>query len=233
MNQLELLWEYQQADVEVDNLEQSIRRSPKRQKLVKLRDSYQELQNSLKVIQDEILAMVDRIDALRDAIDVTEDQVKQLQARIQDEPAEGSEGVRAYIEEAQRLSSRLADFDQETRRIRKNAADRDRRQRDVKARLVSAKEEFIPLRDEYDAEYKEGLADIEKLKAVAREKQKGIEPEYLEKYRQIKQHSVPPMARLQDGQCGGCNMSFPSSVLHSIKSGKTVECENCGRMIIG
>lgn len=233
MNQLELLWEYQLADVEVDNLEQSVRRSPKRQKLVKLRDSYQELQNSLKEIQDEIIAMVDRIDALRDAIDATEDQVKQLQGRIQDEPAEGSEDVRVYIDEAQKLSARLNDYDQETRRIRKNAADRDRRQRDVKARLVSAKEEFIPLRDEYDAEYKDSLADIERLRAIAKDKQKGIEPEYLEKYRSIKQHAVPPMAKLQNGQCGGCNMSFPSSVLHSIKSGKTVECENCGRMIIG
>ncbi|MHC1785480.1 MAG: zinc ribbon domain-containing protein [Christensenellales bacterium] len=233
MNQLELLWEYQQADVEVDNLEQSIKRSPKRQKLVKLRESYQELQTSLKDIEDEIVAMVDRIDALKDAINATEDQVKQLQGRIQDEPASGSEGIRAYMDEALRLSGKLTDFDQETRRIRKNAADRDRKQRDVKTRLVSAKEEFIPLRDEYDAEYKDSMADVERLRAIAKEKQKGIEPEYLEKYKTIKRHSIPPMAKLQNGQCGGCNMSFPSSVLHSIKSGKAVECENCGRMIIG
>ena len=37
MDQLHLLWEYQKADVEVDKLEASIRRSPVRQKLVKYR----------------------------------------------------------------------------------------------------------------------------------------------------------------------------------------------------
>ncbi len=233
MNQLELLWDYQQADVEVDNLELSIRRSPKRQKLIKLRESYQDLQKSLKEIEDEIGAMVDRIDALKDAINATEDQVKLLQNRIQDEPAADSATVRGFITEAQRLSLKLTDYEQETRRIRKNAADRDRKQRDVKVRLVSAKEEFVPLRDEYDAEYKDKLAEVDKLRAAAKDKQKGIEPEYLQKYEAIKQHSVPPIAKLQNGQCGGCNMSFPSSVLHSIKSGKPIECENCGRMIIG
>lgn len=232
MNQLELLWEYQQADVEVDNLELSIRRSPKRQKLIKLRESYQDLQKSLKEIEEEIGAMVDRIDALKDAINTTEEQVKQLQNRIQDEPAADSATVRAFISEAQRLAAKLTDYEQETRRIRKNAADRDRKQRDVKIRLVSAKEEFVPLRDEYDAEYKGKLEEVDKLRAAAKDKQKGIEPEYLQKYETIKQHSVPPIARLLNGQCGGCNMSFPSSVLHSIKSGKPIECENCGRMII-
>ena len=232
MNQLERLWEYQQADVEVDNLEASIRRSPKRQKLVKLRDSYQDLQKSLKQIEDEILAMVDRMDALKDAIGLAEDQLKQLQTRIQEQPADSSEDIRAFIEEAQRLSGSLNDFEQETRRIRKNAADRDRMQRDVKVRLIAARDEFIPLRDEYDAEYKDMQVVVEQLRAKAREKLDGIEAEYLEKYNSIKQHSVPPMARLQEGQCGGCNMSFPSSVLHSIKSGKLVECETCGRLII-
>lgn len=232
MNQLERLWEYQLADVEVDNLDLSIRRSPKRQKLVRLRNSYQDLQKSLKEIEDEILAMLDRMDALKDAIALTEDQMRQLQARIQDEPAEDSEGVKAFIDEAQRLSATLHDYDQETRRIQKYAANRDSRQRDVRLRLISARDEFIPLREEYDAEYKEKQVEVEKLKAIVKQKEEGIEPEYLQKYNAIKQHASPPIAKLHNGQCGGCNMSFPSSVLSAIRSGKLIECETCGRMVI-
>ncbi len=232
MNQLELLWEYQQADVEVDNLEMSIRRSPKRQKLVRLRNSYQELQKGLKDIEDEVMAMLDRLDVLKDAIAMTEEQLKQLQTKVQDEPAEDSEGVRAFLEEAQRLTTNLVEFDTETRRIRQSAADRETRQRDFKVRLIAAKEEFVPLRDEYDAEYKQSMEEVEKLREAAKENLYGIEPEYLEKYNSIKQHAVPPMAKLINDQCSGCNMAFPSSVLHSIKSGKLVECETCGRMVI-
>ncbi|NLC32132.1 MAG: hypothetical protein GX781_02405 [Clostridiales bacterium] len=232
MSQLELLWQYQQADVEVDNLEMSLRRSPKRQKLVKLRDSFQDLQKSLKQVEDEVLAMLDRTDALKDAISLSEDQIKQLQNRIQNETLESSEQVRDYIDEAQRITVSLNDYEHETRRIRKSAADRDRLQRDLKVRLIAAREEFIPLREEYDSEYKQAQEQVVKLRAKAEEKREGIEAELLEKYNTIKQHSIPPIARLQNGQCGGCNMSFPSSVLHNIKNGKLVECETCGRMVI-
>lgn len=232
MNQLELLWQYQQADIESDNLEALIRRSPKRQKLVKLRDSFQDLQKNLKQVEDEVLAMLDRMDALKDAISLSEDQIKQLQIRVQNEPAADSRQVRGYIEEAQRLSGSLQDFEHETRRLRKIAADRDRVQRDLKIRLVAAREEFIPLRDEFDAEYKQAQVQVEQMREKAKEKLAGIEPEYIERYNTIKQQCTPPIAKLQNGQCGGCNMSFPSSVLSGIKNGKLVECETCGRMVI-
>jgi predicted nucleic acid-binding Zn-ribbon protein len=82
-------------------------------------------------------------------------------------------------------------------------------------------------------EYKERMAALEKQRALAIQKARGIQPDYLEKYKNIKLHSVPPMARLQNDQCGGCNMSLPSVVLRSIKAGGTiVECETCGRMIL-
>ena len=38
MNQLELLWDYQTADIEVERISKEIKSSPERQKLVKYRD---------------------------------------------------------------------------------------------------------------------------------------------------------------------------------------------------
>ena len=50
--------------------------------------------------------------------------------------------------------------------------------------------------------------------------------------RAIKPHCTPPMAKLVDGQCGGCFMSLPSATLRELKLGeKTVECDNCGRIL--
>ena len=59
-----------------------------------------------------------------------------------------------------------------------------------------------------------------------------IAPELLSRYRAIKEHCAPPMARLVDGQCSGCFMSLPSATLRELKLGeKTVECDNCGRIL--
>lgn len=233
MSQLDLLWEYQTADTEADSMAQSIRMSPKRQRLLKLRDYIKEQQDSLIALEGEVVAMSDRMDALKDAISLADDQLKQLQKRIQDEPADTSEQSRNYILEAERLSNTLNDYDDEVRRVRKNVSDRDRRQRDIKMRAIKSKAEFDELRVEYDQEFKEKSEILDRLKARVEEKKKGISAEYLAKYNTIKQHCSPPMAKLQNGQCGGCNMAFPSSILTAIQSGKQVECETCGRLIIG
>ena len=233
MGQLELLWEYQQSDVEVYNLNRLIKRSPNRLRLLKLRESLKEQQGMLKGIEDEVLAMVDRTDALKVAVGMMEDQLRQLQARIQENPASSSVDVQGYMEEVARITASLDEYEQEIRSIRRNAAERDKRQRDIKVRAIRCKQEFDELRVEYDAEYQEKSEELEKLTAIAKSKREGIEPKYLERYEQIKQRCMPPMAKEIDGQCGGCNMAFPSSVLRDIKAGNPVECETCGRLIIG
>ncbi len=233
MGQLELLWEYQQSDVEVYNLNRLIKRSPKRMKLLKLRDSLKEQQALLKSIEDEVLAMVDRSDALKDAVSLMEDQLKQLQGRIQENPAASSMDVQGYMDEAARIAGSLDEYDQEIRNIRRSATERDKRQRDIKVRAIRSKQEFDDLRVEYEIEYKEKAEELERLRAIAKSKMEGIDPEYLERYEAIKQRCMPPMAKIVDGQCGGCNMGFPSSVLRDIKSGRPVECETCGRLIVG
>ena len=219
MTQLDLLWDYQTADTEADMMAHSIRTSPKRQKLLKLRDYIRDQQEGLKTLENEVLAMSDRMDVLKEAIQLADDQLKSLQKRIQDTPPTNSKEIAQYIGEADQLTGTLNDYDQEVRRVRKSASDRDRKQRDIKLRAIKSKEEFDQLRVEYDQEYKEKSEVLERLKANAEEKKKGIEPEYLARYTAIKQHCTPPMAKLINGQCGGCNMGFPSSVLAPIQSG--------------
>ena len=178
MGQLELLWEYQQSDVEVYNLNRLIKRSPNRLRLLKLRESLKEQQGMLKGIEDEVLAMVDRTDALKDAVSMMEDQLRQLQARIQENPASSSVDVQGYMEEVARITASLDEYEQEIRSIRRNAAERDKRQRDIKVRAIRCKQEFDELRVEYDAEYQEKSEELEKLTAIAKSKREGIEPKY-------------------------------------------------------
>ena len=74
-----------------------------------------------------------------------------------------------------------------------------------------------------------GVAKGEAAKAA-----EGIDPAMLAKYKEIKQHCAQPIAKLVDGnRCGGCNMNLPQVLMGQIKQGaKSVECENCGRIVI-
>ena len=102
----------------------------------------------------------------------------------------------------------------------------------MKVRAAKAKAEFDKLKVVYDEEKKEKDEELEKVRAVAAEKAKPVERDFMERYKEIKKHSVPPLAQLFGDQCGGCNMSLPSSVSRRVKAGELVECETCGRLLI-
>ncbi len=232
MDQLHLLWDYQQADVAAGKLESSIKRSPMRQKLVKYRDYLLDQQGIMKRIEGEFSAMLDRLEALKDAIAHTEEQLKALQSKIENDPPTTSDVTSQCIADAKRFLANISAFEQEIRRIRKDAEDRERLQHDVKVRYAKAKTEFERTKADYEEESKEKLKELEGLRAIVAEKEKAIDEEHLTLYRTIKQHSVPPLAKLLGDQCGGCNMSLPSVVLRNIRAGKQVECETCGRLLI-
>ncbi len=232
MEQIRLLWEYQQADVEVGKVENAIKRSPNRQKLVKYRDYLKGQQDVMKRIEGEVSAMADRLEVLKDAVSMTEDQYKALKQKMEAEPANDVESVQQFLNEAKRFINNLNAYEQEIKRIRKDAADRERLQHDVKVRAAKAKAEFDKLKVAFDAEYKEKTVELEAAKAKAAELAKPIEPAFMQRYESIKRHSVPPLAKLNGDQCTGCNMSLPSAVTRKIKAGELIECETCGRLLI-
>lgn len=232
MDQIRLLWEYQQADMEVSKMENSIKRSPNRQKLVKYRDYLVSQQNVMKRIESEVGAMADRLEALKDAISMTEDQYRALKTKVESEQAADAKAVQQLMNEAKRFLNNLTAYEQEIKRIRKDAADRERLQHDVKVRAAKAKAEFDKLKVAFDAEYKEKTVELEALKAKAAELAKPVDTAYMQRYENIKRHSVPPLAKLNGDQCTGCNMSLPSAVTRKIKAGELIECETCGRLLV-
>ncbi|MBR3109392.1 MAG: hypothetical protein IKH30_19730 [Clostridia bacterium] len=232
MDQLHLLWEYQKADVEVDKLEASIRRSPVRQKLVKYKELFTEQQNAMKHIENEVATMQDRLEALKDAIRMTNEQVHALHAKMESEAPKSAEEVQQFMNDAKRFQNNLTAYEQEVKRIRKDAADRERQQHDVRVRAAKAKSEFDKLKLVFDDEKRSKDGELKALKAIADEKKQPIDSELLDRYREIKRHSVPPLAALNGDQCQGCNMSLPSSISRKVRAGELVECETCGRLLV-
>ncbi|MEG2314888.1 MAG: hypothetical protein RSC91_01650, partial [Clostridia bacterium] len=219
MEQTELLWQFQQADMAADALENEIKRSPTRLALKKNREFLVEQQNAVKRMEEEIAEMVDRVDIIKIAISRMEDQLGTLQKRMQLNPPEDLTQASELSKDAQRLLIDLSGYEQEMKRIQKDAADRDRMEKDIRMKYVKVKAEYDQQKVEYEAEYKEQMKALDERKLIAQERAKDIEPALLEKYRTIKLHCVPPIARLFGDQCGGCNMSLPQVTLRNFKSG--------------
>ncbi len=233
MEQTELLWQYQQADMAADKFEREIKRSPNRVALKKNREFLVEQQNAVKRMEQEVAEMADRVEVIKVAINRIEGQLAALQSRMEANPPADLKQAQEMTRDAQKLLNNLNDYEREMKRIQKDAADHERSEKEIRVKYAKVKAEYDQQKVAYEAEYAEQLKQLEGKQAAAQEKAKSVEKALLDKYAVVKKHCVPPVARLYGDQCGGCNMSLPQVTLRKFKNDVLyIECENCGRMII-
>ena len=230
--QLDKLWQFMQVDMEADRFEAKIRQSEKRQKLLKQRNFLMDQQNNMKKLESDVAAMTDRLEAVRDDAERLQKVLTGLMEELESNPPTSEEEANARMEPVQKLMDNLTRYEQELSKMRKDAEVKDRQQREIRVRAAKTKQEFDQLKKEYDVEFKQDTATLKEMRARTEQESGKIEPDLLEKYRTIKQHCTPPMAKLIDGQCSGCFMSLPSATMLAIKEqGKLVTCDNCGRIL--
>ena len=229
---LDDLWQFMQVDMEADRFESKMRQSENRQKLLKQRNFLMEQQANMKKIEADIAAMQDRLEAVNDEAQRLEKQLDALTAEIEANPPKSIEDAEKSIQAMEKMNDTLSHYEQELSKIRKDSEIRDRQQKEIRVRAARTKVEYDQLKQVYDKEYKADLAQLQQLRAGTEKAAQTVDPALLERYRAIKQHCTPPMAKLVAGQCAGCFMALPSATLLKLKEGDgIVECDNCGLII--
>jgi len=226
------LWQFMQVDMEADRVENKMRLSESRQKLIKQRNLLMEQQANMKKLENDVAVMADRLEAVEDEADRLEKLLNNLCAEIEANPPKDAEEAAKRAESVQKLLDSLTRYEQELQKMRKDAEIKDRQQKEIRVRAAKTKIEYDQLKQVYDKEFKEDNAKLQKMRADIENEAKKVEEELLNHYRNVKQHIMPPMAKLVDGQCSGCFVSLPGATLRKLKANEEiVECDNCGRII--
>lgn len=230
--QLDTLWKFMQVDMEADRFENQMRQSPNRQKLVKARDFLKDQQANMKKLENDVAVMQDRLEAVEDEASRLEKVLEGLTETYENNPPANAEEAQKQAEAVAKLFETLQRYEAELTKMRKDADTKDRQQKEIRVRAAKTKIEFDQLKVEYDKEFKADTSKLQQMRANTEQEAKNVDAALLAKYRSIKQHCTPPMAKLVNGQCSGCFMSLPSATLLDIRNGdRLVECDNCGRIL--
>lgn len=233
MQQYELLWQYQQVDMELDQYEKEMRASSNRKELLKHREFLLEQQSVLKKIEADVEIMSDRMEALADEITRLSGSAAEAAAHFEANRPEDLEEAKKQIASIQKLLTTISRYEAELTKMRKDSEARDRQQREVRVRAAKARAEFDRIKVIYDEEFKAASVKLDELKKKVAKEAEGIDPALIEKYKSIKRHAAMPITRLHDDRCGGCNMQLSAADRDKVRSGQPyVECENCGRIIL-
>ncbi len=233
MDKLEQLWSYMQEDIKADRIDSDIRRSPLRQKLEKTRDFILEQQKAYKDMDERVSISIDRKDAILDALKRSEEQLQSLKDRLATEPPESAEKARAFMQDVDKCRKTISSYEQELRKIFKEGNEFEEKSRKIRHDTAVAKQDFDRMKEEYNKEAKQKKTQLEAQRAKADALLSSIDADLLSVYNTVKRQISPPIARLVNGQCSGCNTSQPSAALRKIDAGDgIVECETCGRILM-
>ena len=142
-----------------------------------------------------------------------------------EEMTESRRSVERIMKKAEAAKRELYDA---MAQIEKSAAE----YKETYAKAAQAKKEYDAARSECEQEAAAAKPDIDKAKAAADEAAKAVDAELLARYKRIKGRYAVPMAKVENNQCSGCNMSLPTSTVKRVATGEgIVECENCGRIL--
>lgn len=237
VRKMEALWAYQEAEVAKNAVENEIRTTPARLQLNKL---HKQLKNQQAVIAK----LSEDIEAYEQQLTKLTDQVSKLEARLQVESAELDTIKQDEESTAEEMTELKGDIERLNREISQGVReaktllgeiDKASEEYQTTARAANkAKKEYDTLRVQCEEERVARQGELDRHDEKLASLSKTVDPALLERYNQVKQHHVVPIAKIVNSKCGGCNMSLPMVMLKKIATTDgIVECENCGRILYG
>ncbi len=235
MDNLGNLWQYQQAQLACEQLEQKLRSTPKRQRYAKLHSFLTEQQGIINNIQKQIDARQAALNTLTESFNELERkyelELSELRIMENDEEctaAEMTESRRSIEALIQQVESARRDMFDTLSWIEKATNE----YKETYQKAGKAKKEYDVAKSEYEAERLAAQPEIDIAKAKADKQRALCDAVLLKKYDVVKSHHQTPMAVVENNQCGGCKMSLPTMIIKRVLSGSGVnECESCGRIL--
>ena len=233
MEKFDNLWKYQEAELALEKLETKIRNTPSRIELTKLRTYLTEQQRLLDRIAEEAESKNASVDEMTQRYNTLEAQYSKTIKQLEEHEADLSfDEVKKLRKSVETLLTQVTDERRELYNIMQWCEKLDERLKKVWAQAAKAKKSYDSLRVICEQELEQSQPDLEAAKLAVVQCEKMVDRDLLKKYKAIKRNYVSPMAKVENNQCGGCNMSLPMIVTKRLKDSETpIECENCGRIL--
>jgi hypothetical protein len=235
MSQLDKLWEYQQADLELAKLNKEMHSSPnyqKRSKLQKLlreqRDVINGFETELESHTSQLAAAQSQLDSLLHDYDLEKSELEVMENDDEATPEELTESKKAI----EKLVGKINSLSRELNALLESCDKLTESINTTFTKASKAKRDFDAVRTVCDEEKEVFAPRIDELTKKLDDIHADIPDDLFETYSTFKKNHAAPIALLSNGRCGGCHMALPAVVEKRVAAGNSiVRCENCGRIL--
>jgi len=232
MEQLDLLWRYQEFDLILDQFDQERKNHELRHSLLKLKNYLINRQEYLEKLDEE----ANKKNSFFNRINHEYENMLGILKTEQEKISAGEYKTLKQIEQLEKEGAALRDKaikkEEELKRLIKEMDNFQRKVENIGHQISKAKKEYADTKAAYDKEVEKIQAEYNKVKTQRDQLGAGIDKALMAKYKNIRASRSPVISVILQDRCGGCNMSLASLVIQNVKDKKRiVECENCGRFL--
>ncbi len=232
MEQLDILWEYQELDLIVDQYENDIKSSASRKQLLKLKKYLVDRDQYLVKLDEEANRKTENFNRILREYESIQDTMADITKKAGSGEGKSLAEIEQMLKEGLLLQDKLKKNESELKKLIQDLNTFEKELEDILAKVAQAKKEYARIKKEYDSEVEKIKQEQDEVKAKRDMLAANIDKNLLAKYNNLKITRTPVIAVLENDQCSGCYMSLASLVVQNVKDRKRiVECENCGRLL--
>jgi len=232
MGQLDVLWEYQILDLEMDKCEEMRKKIPLRNRLLGLKKHLIDQQDQLVKCNDEAEKKSNALNRINHEYENIANAFKSDFQKIDSNQVKSLKQLDEMHKSALELKDKLARKEEELNDLLKDVQSLSDKLNEIRVQIIRAKKEYSSIKAQYDQEVKKIRKEYMALKAKRDELKDKIDVSLLERYNNLKNSRNTAVVTIENNCCGGCNMALAALVLEKLKQENSIiECENCGRIL--
>jgi len=232
LEQMDILWKYQNLDILVDNCENQRKNSPLRQKLIELKNYLTDQQTLLLKLEEEIDKKNIVLNRVNHEYESCTNVLKSEREKLEADQVKTFKHLEQMREEALEIKERTIKKSQELSKLLTEIYVVEKKLDAIRANVSKAKKEYTAVKVKYDEELEMIQSEYAKAKLNRDNVGINLDAALLAKYVKLKDRRSTAVALIENDRCGGCNMMLASILLQSIRDrDDMIECENCGRIL--
>lgn len=232
MEQLDLLWQYQEFDLVLDQYDQERKNHPLRHTLLKLKNYLMDQQSQLMKLDEEADRRQQKFVRLQKEYELLATQLEEEKRKVAVGEFTAMQQIEQLEKDGKALRDKAARIEEELKRLMREMETMAKKIEDIGHKMAKSKKEYSEVKESYDAAVKKIMAEYNKVKTQRDQFAANLDKALLIKYNNIRTTRTPVISTILQDRCGGCNMSMASLVIQKVKDKKrVVDCENCGRIL--
>lgn len=224
------LLDYQKIDLNIYKIEKSYQQSEEMKRLVACREEIKNKRDLLNTLASELDKCYANLTALEKKLNEVEEESNKLDMDFADfsdiKDFDKYEKDLAKVEET--VANLNKDILKTVRRI-SEINDANAKAYEILTKLIS---QFEIIKQNAERKRQESLRGAIPFAKQLREMEQSIDPDLLNKYKEIRKKKMPVLVPYSDESCLGCGINIKLEVEHALQNQFDVaECPHCGRLV--